>query len=99
RAPVGDTDDALGVGLLLREQQRRLPIAVEVALSQFGIRRLDDASPRSARKLLKDWPVRAGVPGPLVAIPQRRQDMQLRWLRAAIVDGAQHQHIFAQLLC
>ena len=50
RAAIGDAEDALGVGLVLGEQQRHVPFAVEVAFAQFGIDGLDDSVRRSPSK-------------------------------------------------
>ena len=88
RGAVGDAEDALGVGLVLGEQQRDIALAVEVALAQLGDRRpattLAAACPATC---WSDRPVGAAVPGPLVAEPERRQDVQLGRLRAAVVDA------------
>ena len=97
-AAVGHAEDALRVGLVLREQQRRVALAVEVALAQLGIDRLDDALRRRAGDLLQAGPVRAAVPGPLVAEPERRQDVQLGRLRAAVVDADLDQEVLGRLL-
>ncbi len=40
-APIGHAENALGVGLVLREQQRGVAVAVQVTFAQFGINRLD----------------------------------------------------------
>ena len=62
-------------------------VAVEVAFAQLGIDRLDDAPARLSGDLLQRRPVRCGLPGPLVAEPERRQDVQLGRFRAAVVDA------------
>ncbi len=97
RAAVGHAEDALGVGLVLREQQRRVAFAVEVSLSERGMDRLNDAR-RSGADLLQGRPIGGAEPGPFVAEPQRRQDVDLRGLRAAVVDGDLDQQVLGPLL-
>ena len=61
--------------------------AVEVALAELGIDGLDDAARRGSRGLPQRRPVGAAVPGPLVAEPERRQDVQLGRFGAAVVNA------------
>ena len=49
RAAVGHAEDPLRVRLVLGEQQRRIAVAVEVALAQRRVDRLDDAARRGCR--------------------------------------------------
>src|SRR5262249_8725572 len=87
RRPVGDAEDPLAISLVLGEEQRRFPIAVEVSLPQFGINGLDDTELRSASDLVQTRAIGAPLPGPLVAEPERWQYVQLGWLRAAVVNA------------
>ena len=84
---IGHPEDALRVGLVLREQQGRFALTIEEALSQPRIDDLDDVAPRHGRNLLQGRPIRSSVPGPLVAEPERRQNVQFRGFRAAIANG------------
>ena len=93
RAAVGDPEDALRVGFIFREQQRHVPCTGEVAFAQSGIAGLDDAHPRGASDLVQPRPVGLALPGPLVAEPQRRQDVHLGRFRTAVVDGDLDQDI------
>ena len=95
---IGDAEDPLRVGFVLGEQQRHVAGAVQVALAQFGIDGLDDALLRSSRDLLQDRPVGRALPRPLIAKPERRQDVQLGRFRAAIVDRDLNQNVFGRLL-
>jgi hypothetical protein len=87
RGPVGDAEDPLRVGLVLGEEEVRRPLAVEVSIPQVGIDRLDHAPLRGGDYLVKARAVGSAVPGPLVAEPERGQDVQLRGLGAAVVDA------------
>ena len=93
RAAVGNPEDALRVGLIFGEQQRHVPCTGRVAFAQSGIAGLDDAHPRGASDLVQPRPVGLALPGPLVAEPQRRQDMHLGRFRTAVVDGDLDQDI------
>ena len=98
RAAVGHAEDALRVGFVLREQQRHVAFAVEVALAQLGIDCLDDALRRALSTCCSVGLSAIAMPGPLVAEPERRQDVQLGRLRAAVVDGDLDQDVFGRLL-
>src|SRR2546425_3069592 len=50
RAAAGGSEDALRVGLVLREQQGRVTLTIEVALSQAGTHGLDHASGRRSEE-------------------------------------------------
>ena len=92
-AVVGDSEETLRVGVVFREQQRHVPCTVEPAVAQSGIAGLHDAHPRGASDLLQPRPVGLALPGPLVAVPQRRQDMHLRRFWTAVVNGDLDQDI------
>jgi hypothetical protein len=49
RGPIGDPKDPLGIRFILGEEQRRIPVAVKVALAQPGVDGLDDAATCPAR--------------------------------------------------
>ena len=91
---VGNAEDPLGVGFVLREQQGHVAFAIQVSLAQIGIDRLDDTLPRCAVGLEESRPVGTAVPGPLVAEPERRQDVHLGRFGAAIVDRDLNQDVF-----
>src|SRR5215468_5387239 len=90
---VGDPEDALRVGFIFGEEQRHVPFTGEIALAQDGITGLDDAYPRGASDLAQPWPLGLALPGPLVAEPQRWQDMHLGRVRTAVVDRDLDQNI------
>src|SRR3989441_5897591 len=92
RAAAGSSEDALRVGLVLREQEGRVSLAIEVALSQAGIHGLDHASGRP--DLVQQRTLDVALPGPPVSKPERRQHVQLGRLRAAIVDADLDQDVF-----
>src|SRR5439155_20213067 len=62
RAAAGSSEDALRVGLVLREQEGRVSVAIEVALSQAGIHGLDHASGRP--DLVQQRTLDVALPGP-----------------------------------
>jgi hypothetical protein len=37
RSPVRETENSLGVGFVLREKERDIPITIEVVLAQLGV--------------------------------------------------------------
>jgi hypothetical protein len=56
-------------------------------LSQLpALHGLDDAARRRVGDLLQGRPIQSSVPAPLVAKPERRQDVQFSRFRAAVVD-------------
>ena len=94
---IGDAEDSLRVGLVLRKQQRHVSFAVEIAIAQIWFERFDDARSRSAGNLLQTRPIHTAFPRPLVAKPERRQNVQFGLLRAAIVDADLDQNVFRRL--
>src|SRR5262250_1830351 len=87
RTAVGNAEDALGVGFIFGEKQGRVAVAVEVSFSQFGGCCFDDIPTLGPRNQLQRRPVRIAAPGPHVAEPERRQEMQLGRFRAAVVNA------------
>ena len=78
--PIGHAKDALRVGFVLGEEQGRVPLAVEVALAEHAGRTARTTPPPGRRTCCRvGWS--AAVPGPLVAEPERRQDVQIGRLR------------------
>jgi hypothetical protein len=96
-SPVGNAEDPLGIGFVLREQQRHIAFTVQVALAQFGIDCLDHTLPGGIVGLGETRPIGSGMPGPLVPEPERRQDVQLGRFRAAVVDGNLDQDVLGGL--
>ena len=76
-AAIGNAEDALSVGLVLGKQPGRVAVAVEVALAEYGVDYLGNDLPGGTVGLREYRPLGIGMPGPLVAEPQRRQDVQL----------------------
>ena len=98
RGPVGDPEDALGVGLVLGEQERDIPVAVQEELAQFGMIRGDASAGREPFRLPERRPIAAHQPGPQVAKPERRQDMKSGRLGAAIVDRELDEDVLGRFL-
>src|SRR5262245_15953240 len=79
---IGDAEDPVRIGLVFGEEQQRFPLAVEIPLPQLGIDSLDDRVLRSSDDLVQQRAIGTALPGPLVAEPERRQDVQLGRLGA-----------------
>ena len=87
-AAVGDPEDALRVGVVFGEQQRHVPCAVRGSVRPaLGSLAWMTPVPGVPATWCSRGRSACALPGPLVAEPQRRQDMQLGRFRAAIVDG------------
>ena len=60
RSPVGDAENSLGVGFVLREKERDIPITIEVVPAQLGMFRFDGRSgrdfPQAARSTGRSVP-------------------------------------------
>src|SRR5207302_548869 len=101
---VSPTEEPLVVGLVLREQQRDVSFAVQEAVAQFGSS-CDRATAASARHLFQERLRRTRAPGPRVAKPERRQNIESGGLWPAIdctdlnqdvlgcVFGVLHKHV------
>ena len=98
RAAVGNAEDALRVGFVFREQKRRVPFAVKVPFSKLGAGGLDDAARRAGGGLLQNRFFGIDLPGPLIAEPERRQDVQPGRLRAAVVNADLDEDLLGGLL-
>lgn len=59
RRPIGNAKNALGIGFVLREQERNVSLAIEVPFSESGINRLDNATSRGRQGPVAD----SGDPG------------------------------------
>src|SRR5262245_47949494 len=81
RTVVRRAMDALRVGFVLREQQRRSAVAPEESVAQFGVTRLDRIADSHQTRL-----VRLAAPRPSVAEPQGRYDVYFRARGTPIVD-------------
>src|SRR4029453_16701019 len=92
---VWNLEDPLVVRLVLREQQRDVPIAVEVALAELGVKRRE-----SALALLSQTGFRGrdSTPRPRVAEPEGRQDVQRGRCRTAVADREADQQFSGELL-
>ncbi len=98
RGPVGDAEDALRVGLVLREQEGHITVAVQVELAEFGVRRGHDHAGRGAIRLPEQRPVAARPPGPQVAEPERRQDVEFGRVGPAIVGRELDEDVLRRFL-
>ena len=74
------------------------PSQYEVALAELGRRRPGRRWPPWPADLLEDRPVGGAVPGPQVAEPERRQDVELGRLGAAVVDADPDEDVLGRLL-
>ena len=96
---VGDAEDPLRVGFILGEQQRSCPFAIEVLLPQFGVTAAHHHRPFCLERFAQRRSVGDVIsPGPLVAKPERRQDVQFGGLGTAVVDADLNQQIFGRFL-
>ena len=98
RAGVGRAEDPLVVRLVLREQQRNISLAVQIALAQLGVRRRDGSRAVLARDLLQGRLRCVRPPCPGVAKPESRQDVKRGRLRPAIAHADLDQDVLRCLL-
>ena len=89
-------EQPLRIGFVFGEQQRRLAIAIEIALAQVGFARPHDRG--FAADGLQRWPRVVPAPRPAVAEPERRQHVDLRGFRTAIVDADLNQDVLGRFL-
>ena len=92
-SPIGDAEESLRVGFVLREQERYLSIAIEVIPAQLGMFRGDGRGGRSSLQAAKRRLFGFPRPRPGVAKPERRQDVKAGRIRAAVVDADLDQEI------
>ena len=90
---VRDAEEPLHVGLVLGEQQRHVPVAVEVARAQPRVDGTHDAAARAVLDLGEGRTRRVGMPRPLVAEPQPRQQVERGGIGSTVVDRAADQNI------
>ena len=83
----GDAEDPPGVGLVLREQERRGAVAVQVARAQLGMGRGHHARPLAARAGGERRLRGPGGPRPGVPEPERGQEVHGGRLRPAVPDA------------
>ena len=96
---IGHAENPLHVRFVLGEQQRRIARAVEIPLAQFGIDGFDDCSaPAALIDLLQAGPLSVAMPRPLIAEPERRQQMQLGRFGAAVVHRDVDQDVVGRRL-
>ena len=95
---VRDPEDPLRVRFILREQERDVPIAIQIELAQRGIFRRDHLVALGPTRLSEHGPVAARRPGPEITEPERRQDVDLSRLGAAIVDGDLDEDVLRRFL-
>ena len=95
---IGDAENSLRVGFILREQERHVGFTREIAFAEMRFDCLDDARSRTSGDLLQSRPLRAAFPRPFVAEPKRRQYVQLGRFRAAVIDADLDQDVFRRFL-
>ena len=64
RSPVRDAENSLGVGFVLGEKERDIPITIEVVPAQLGMFRGDGRAGRTSPKLAERRPFGSRRPGP-----------------------------------
>ena len=93
RRRIGNPEQTLVIGLVLAEQQLRRGVGAQHPLAQLRVRRTRRGDSRLSvggrQRRLGDLV----TPRPRVTEPQRRQQMQRRRVRAAIVRRDQHQDV------
>ena len=95
---VGNAKNALRIGLVLREQEGNFAVAVKIELAQLRMFRGDDPEGPETIHLLERRPVAAGKPRPQIAKPERRQDVQLGRIGAAIVNRDLNENVLGRFL-
>jgi hypothetical protein len=90
RRAVGRAEEALGVGLILGEEQLGGAFAAEEPFTEIRVRGADHAG----RGLPQRWPGSGSAPGPGVAKPESRQEVQRGGLRSAVRDGDLDEEVF-----
>ena len=98
RPRVGRAEDSLIIGLVLGEEQRGLPFAIEEIVAEFGIGRgnAHDAVLRDDRS--QGGLRRFGPPSPDIAKPERGKHVNRRHVRAAIAHADLDQNVGWRLL-
>jgi len=86
------------VRLVLREEELRLPLAIEPAVAELRMCRVD-APLRSGIETPEDRLERPGVPGPRVPEPEGGEEVQPGRLRPAVVGGQPDQDLLRPPLC
>ena len=71
----------------------RAVVAIEIILAQLAVVGADDDAPWREGDLAQQRPFDGGAPGPAVAEPERRQELQLGRFRPAVVDRDLDQHV------
>ena len=98
RRSVGNSKNALRVGLVLREQERNIAVAVKIELAQFRVFRGDDLEGPETINLNERRPVAAGKPRPEIAIPERRQHIQFGRDGTSIVNRDLNENVLRRFL-
>ena len=92
--PVGNADEALGVRLVLGEEQLRRALGVEEALAEARLRGADHEVAGAGGELSQARARRIASPRPGIAEPKRREQVERCLLRAAIVHADLDQEVF-----
>src|SRR5689334_20936123 len=81
---VGEVEEALSVGVVFRKEQLGRGVAVQPAFAKLRVVELDNAGAGAARGRFR-YPVL--LPRPGVAKPDRRQQVQRRFVRTTVRDA------------
>ncbi len=99
-AGIGAVEEPPVVRFVLREQQWQVSFAVQDVVAQQRMRGAHRFHASWSCDLPQQW-FRGACRGPLcpvIAKPERRQQMQLRWIRATVGGGDPYQQVFGTLL-
>src|SRR5262249_16415585 len=91
-------EEALVVGLVLREQQRNIAINVKPAVPERRVSRSDDPRSAGAGYLAKGRLRRLGRPAPGIAEPERWEDVKSGGFRAPVCDRDANAEVFGRCL-
>jgi hypothetical protein len=95
---VLDPVEALEIGVVLREEQLRIAVAVEpVGLPKFRVLDKDARFP-SRRRKTEPGSDRPGFPRPRVSAPESGEEMQGRGVRSAVGDRDPNQQVVRRCL-
>jgi len=99
-AAAGGAEDALGVGLVLGEEELGTPLAVQPARPQFAVPGRDDRDPPARLAPLQAGSGRlvAFAPAPRVPEQERREDVDLGRLASTVRDGHPDQDVLRRRL-
>ncbi len=81
------------IGLILREEKRRRAFRVKEALTEIAMRERDDPAGFVLSQLAKGGASDLIPPRPVIAKPERGQELERRRFRAAVMNGDLNEHI------